>query len=102
MTKWVTIAKKDDILEGQTKVFWVDDKEVAVAHVGENYYAFINECSHAQFPLDQGTLSGTVIECPHHGATFDMTTGEALTMPAVTPIQIFKVKLDGEEIKIEV
>ncbi|HBQ20341.1 MAG TPA: hypothetical protein DD708_00230 [Deltaproteobacteria bacterium] len=97
---WVTVAKKNELSEGQTKAFVVEGKDIAIAQVKGNYYAFFNECSHAQFPIDQGTLSDTVIECPHHGATFDITTGEALTLPAVTPLKIFKVKVDGEEIKI--
>ena len=54
------------------------------------------------FPLNDGTLEGTTVECAHHGAQFDVRTGAAISMPAVTPIETFPVKVVGEEIQIEV
>ncbi len=101
MIQWVTVAKKEEIPEGQTRAFLVGDKNIAVSCVKGNYFAFIDVCSHMDFPLHDGQLDGTVIECAHHGATFDISTGAVLSMPAVTPIQTYKVKVEGEEVKIE-
>lgn len=100
MGRFVPLAKKGDIPEGQTRAFNVEGKDIAISCVNGKYYAFINVCSHMEFPLADGNLTGTVIECAHHGATFDITTGRALSMPAVTPIEIFEVKIDGDEIKV--
>ena len=102
MSKWITIAKVGDIKEGETKPVTVDDKSICVSQVSGKYYAFIDVCSHMEFPLHDGTLENTVIECAHHGATFDIRTGEVLSMPAVTPIEVFPVKVEGESILIEV
>lgn len=102
MSSFITVAQKKDIPEGQTRAFSVKDKDIAISCVDGKYYAFINVCSHMEFPLDDGELNGTVIECRHHGAQFDLRTGEVLSMPAVTPIQVFEVKVEGEDIKVNV
>lgn len=102
MSPFIIVAKKKDIPEGTTKTFIVDDKDIAISCIEGHYYAFINVCSHMELPLAEGEITGTVIECPHHGAQFDLKTGEALSMPAVTPIQVFDVKVEGEDIKVNV
>ena len=101
MSRFVTVAKKNEVRPGTLKVVSVESKEIVLTCVGENYYAFINVCSHMDFPLNDGTLEGTTVECAHHGAQFDVRTGAAISMPAVTPIETFPVKVVGEEIQIE-
>ena len=102
MGEWITVTKKSQIVDGKTAVFTVKGKEVVVALVNGELYAFHNECSHMELPLDQGEIEGTEIQCPFHGAKFDLRTGEATHMPAVSPIEIYKVKVDGDDIKIEI
>jgi len=102
MSKWVSVAKKSDIPEGQTKVFTVNDQEIAISRLKGQFYAFENSCSHMELPLDEGEIEGTIIECPHHGARFDLKTGEAVRMPAATPIHMYKVHVDGEMIQVEI
>lgn len=102
MSHFVTVAKKNEVQPGVLKKVSVADKEIVLTCVDGKYYAFINVCSHMEFPLDDGTLEGTTLECAHHGAQFDVRTGEALSMPAVTPIEVFNVKVQGEDIQIEV
>ena len=73
---------------------------MAVANVNGEYYAFGAECPHAGGPLDEGDVEGNIVVCPWHGAEFDMTTGEALTMPAQDSIATYQVRVDGEEIQL--
>ncbi len=101
MSRYIAIAKIKDVPEGQTRAFDIEDKSIAVSCVDGTYYAFINVCSHMEFPLDDGDLQGKVIECAHHGARFDLETGDALSMPAVTPIQVFKTKVEGDSILVD-
>lgn len=101
MSRWVTVAKKREVPEGSTRAFSVEGRQVAITYVNGEFYAYFNACSHMDLPLDEGRLAGTILECPHHGATFELKTGEALSMPAVTPLEMYKVKVEGEEIKIE-
>ena len=100
MAEFVTVAKTSDIEPGQMILVEVDDEDVAVANVNGEYYAFGAECPHAGGPLEEGEVEGNIVVCPWHGAEFDMTTGEALTMPASDSISTYKVRVDGEEIQL--
>lgn len=101
MSRWVVVAKKKDIQEGSTRAFSVEGRQVAITYVNGEFYAYLNACSHMDLPLEEGRLEGTILECPHHGATFDLRTGAALSMPAVTPLEMYEVKIEGDDIKIE-
>lgn len=83
-------------------VFNIDGKEIAVSHVQGEWFAYLNRCTHMELPLDEGKIEGCIIECPHHGAQFDLRTGEVKSMPAAVPLEIYKVRLQGEDIQVEV
>ena len=59
-------------------------------------------CTHDEAPLDQGFLEGCEIECPRHGARFDVTTGRATALPAVVPVDTFQVRVEGDDIELDV
>jgi 3-phenylpropionate/trans-cinnamate dioxygenase ferredoxin subunit len=73
---------------------------VAVCKYENNYYAFKDVCTHDNGPLDQGELCGNIIECPRHGAKFDVTTGAVVAAPAYEPLEVYSVRVDGDEIKV--
>ena len=92
----VTVAKFDDLVEGTGKRVDVGEERVAVFRVGDQAYAIADRCSHAEASLSDGELFGTEVECPRHGAEFDITTGAALTLPATTPVAAYPVEVvDG-------
>lgn len=103
MGELVTIAKVADIEAGKAKSFVIGDERIAVFHVktGE-FYAIEDRCTHAEVRLSDGWVDGACVSCPWHGAQFDLATGEALSLPAVLPVKSFPVKIDGDEIKVEV
>jgi 3-phenylpropionate/trans-cinnamate dioxygenase ferredoxin subunit len=101
MAEFVKIGKKDEVAPGTAKSFSVDGKSVAVCNVDGTYYAIDDVCTHDGGPLDQGLLDGTQIECPRHGARFDVTTGRALTLPAVVPVNAYPVRIEGDDIEVE-
>ena len=80
----------------------VDHTEILVCNVDGKFYAIEDVCSHDGGPLDQGTLEGACVVCPRHGATFDVRTGEALTLPAVMPVQTYAVDVEGDRIFVDV
>ncbi|HET9029385.1 MAG TPA: non-heme iron oxygenase ferredoxin subunit [Candidatus Aquilonibacter sp.] len=90
-----------EIAPGTAKSFPIDGIDVLVCNVEGSYYAIEDVCTHDGAPLDQGHLEGRCIVCPRHGATFDVKTGEALTLPAVIPVMTFALKVDGADIVIE-
>ncbi len=73
-----------------------------LCNVDGDIYAIEDVCTHDGGELDQGWLEGCRIMCPRHGAFFDVTTGAALTPPAVMPVATFKVRLEGNDIFVEV
>ncbi len=99
---FVKAANVADVPPGRVKVVELGDEEVALCNVGGEIYAIANVCTHDNGPLGEGYLMGDEIECPRHGARFDVKTGDVRTLPAVIPIPRFQVKLEGTEIMVEV
>lgn len=99
---YVKAANVADVPPGRVKIVELGDQEVALCNVGGEIYAIANVCTHDNGPLGEGYLMGDEIECPRHGARFDVKTGDVRTLPAVIPIPRFRVKLEGTEIMVEV
>ena len=71
--------------------------DVAVVKAGEQVFAIEDVCSHADFPLSDGEVSGCTLECVLHGSRFDLRTGEPTGLPATEPVAIFPVEIrDGD------
>ncbi|MEZ4770847.1 MAG: non-heme iron oxygenase ferredoxin subunit [Caldilineales bacterium] len=104
MTKLVEVAADGEIPVGGNKVVTVDDMEIAVFNVDdEQFYAVDDICTHDGGPLAEGEVVNTYeIECPRHGARFDMRTGKALCMPAFEPIEAYEVVRKDGRIYIEI
>ena len=99
---WQTVAKVGDLQPGTAKAVDVGDKRIALCNVDGEYYAIEDVCTHDGGPLDQGVLIDNLIECPRHGAMFDVTTGKAMTLPAVFPVDTYDVRVEGQEIQVQV
>lgn len=95
------VAKVSEIAPGTTRRVVVDSVEVLLCNVGGKIYAVEDVCTHDGGPLDQGELEGECVVCPRHGATFDVRTGDALTLPAVLPLMTFDVTLEGDDVLVD-
>jgi 3-phenylpropionate/trans-cinnamate dioxygenase ferredoxin subunit len=95
------VAKKSEIAQGTTRRVDVDGQNVLLCNVDGDIYAIEDVCTHDGGALDQGELMGERIMCPRHGAFFDVRTGDALTLPAIFPVQTFKVRVEGEDIFVD-
>jgi 3-phenylpropionate/trans-cinnamate dioxygenase ferredoxin subunit len=102
MTTWQTVAQASDIPPERVAVFRIGDHDVAVCNVGGEFYAIDDLCTHDGGSLDQGELEGNEIECPRHGARFDVRTGEATQLPAFEPVARHAVRVEGEDIQVGV
>jgi 3-phenylpropionate/trans-cinnamate dioxygenase ferredoxin subunit len=96
------VAKRDDIPPGSTKRVVAGDTALLICNVDGSFYAIEDVCTHDGGPLDQGELQGCRIMCPRHGALFDVTSGAALTLPAVVPLETYPVRLDGDDVLVDV
>ncbi len=97
---FVTVAKVGEIPEGGVKIVRVEDELLAIFHVEGAYYALNDVCTHDGGPLAEGPLEGHVIECPRHGARFDIRTGAVLCMPATAPVPTHDTRVVGDEIQV--
>jgi 3-phenylpropionate/trans-cinnamate dioxygenase ferredoxin subunit len=102
VAEWLKVAQVGQIPEGQVKVVQAKDQRLAVACVGGSYFALQDLCTHDDGPLGEGQMWGELVECPRHGARFNVKTGQAVTLPAVLPVKTFPVKVTGEDILVEV
>ncbi len=87
--------------EGEARVFQVAGFTLAAARSGSRVFVLENRCSHDDGPLGEGKLVDTQIECPRHGARFDLASGRATRMPAVAPIETYAARIDGDEVWVE-
>jgi 3-phenylpropionate/trans-cinnamate dioxygenase ferredoxin subunit len=105
MTSAVRVCSVDDVPAGEARRFAVDGRLVAVVNLGgEGFRAVDAICSHEHYYLDEGEVDVELetIECPKHGSTFDLDTGAARTLPAITPVDVFPVTVTDDDVLIEV
>lgn len=95
------VGRVDDFPPGQVKVIRVNGERIAVANVDGELYAIEDRCTHDDGPLGEGRLLGCEVECPRHGARFDVRDGSVTKMPAVYPVETFSVDVRGGEVYIE-
>ena len=96
----MTVASTDEVQPGDRIVIEVKDHFVAIFNVDNKLYAIEDICTHDDGPLAEGTLDGTIIECPRHGAKFDIATGKVISMPAITPVPRYEVRTQNDDIQI--
>ena len=102
MADWVTAADEGEIEPGQVKNVQVGERRLAICNVEGQYYCIDDLCTHDGGPLGQGELLGDQIECPRHGALFDVKTGKALTLPAVLAVETHEVRVEGGKVQVKV
>jgi 3-phenylpropionate/trans-cinnamate dioxygenase ferredoxin subunit len=101
----VRICGVDDVPAGEVRRFSLDGREVAVVNLGDEGFRAVDAvCSHAHYYLDEGEVDveERTIECPKHGSTFDLETGKPTSLPALVPVEAFTVKVENDDVIIEV
>ena len=94
---WLRVAAAGDCPNGKLLGVEVDGDPVVIANVDGTYYALEDVCSHQDYPLSDGELEGTELECIFHGATFDVCSGKATRLPAIRPVKTYQIEdRDGE------
>lgn len=102
MTEFIKVATRDEIPVGGSKLVEVDDVRIALFNLDGEYYAIEDMCTHDGGPLVEGdVVNECQVQCPRHGARFDIRTGAAVSFPAFSPTTVFEVSVEGEDIRIE-
>jgi nitrite reductase/ring-hydroxylating ferredoxin subunit len=101
MTEAIRIADVGDVPAGTCVPAEIDGHRLAVFNLDGTYYVIDDMCPHSGASLSEGDWDGRVVRCPWHGSEFDITTGEALSPPASHGVNSYKVRVEGQEIQIE-
>lgn len=104
MGNLVDVCHISELPPGATRLVEFDDCEIGVFNCDGTLYAIEDRCSHDDGPLAEGVLdqAACTIECPRHGALFDLKTGRPKTLPAYQPVDTFPVTIANDMIQLEV
>ncbi len=101
MGQLIKVAETKDVPLGRAKAVEAEGRRIALFNSGGGYFAIDDACTHRGGPLSEGEVEGTVVTCPSHGATYDITTGNVLGPPAPEGVVSYRVQVDGNDIKVE-
>lgn len=97
----IKTLKTSELSINSSKVINLGDKQIALFNCEGEYYALDDMCSHAEASLSEGDVYDCKVECPLHGAEFDLKTGEAVTLPATKPVNKYIVNVEDDYIFLE-
>lgn len=100
MADFVEAATIDEIPDSGVLCLEVEERFVVIVRIEDNYFCLDDVCTHDGGTLGDGDLIDGCLECPRHGARFDVKTGDAVTMPATEPTASHEVKVTGETIMV--
>lgn len=104
MAGYVRVASLPDLPERGTLGVEAEGEKICLVVTDDGeLYALKDRCSHADYPLSDGEVmeDGKRLECKYHGAKFEVASGRAVALPAIRPVKVYNVKIDGEDILVE-
>lgn len=99
---WVEVLTEDQVADGHGVRVEIGGERIAVFRDGERLYATGDRCSHAEASLSEGEVFDGEVECPRHGAVFDLASGAAKSLPATKPIPTYGVRTRDGVVEVEV
>ena len=100
MSDWIDVGAVDELEAGGVMLVDVDGIEVAEFNIDGEFYALADVCTHDGGTLADGTVEGYEIECPRHGARFDIRTGKVMTPPAYEDVTVYPVRVDNGRVQV--
>jgi 3-phenylpropionate/trans-cinnamate dioxygenase ferredoxin subunit len=100
----VRVCSVGDVEVDSARRFDIEGHRVAVVRIGDDWYAIGDECSHQDYSLSEGEVwpDECEIECPKHGSTFSLKTGDPQSLPATKPVPVYDVRVDGDDVLVTV
>ena len=99
----VRLCALEELQPGMARPFEVGSRRIAVVRIADDVFAVDDTCSHEEYSLSEGEVwvDEREIECPQHGSTFDLQTGEPRSLPATRPVAVYPVRLESGEVLVE-
>ncbi len=101
MSEFVKVAQVTDVAPGTGRLVEVAGRFIALFNCAGTFYAVDDTCTHAEASLAEGYVEGTTVECPEHGARFDLRTGAAVWSPAFVPVATYAVQEEGDDVLVD-
>ena len=99
---FVKVAVKEDLKRSKIMDVKANGKEICLAILDGTYYAVGNRCTHMGCMLSNGELTGQNVECICHGSIFSIKTGSVIKGPAMKAEPTYQVKVEGDQIMVNV
>lgn len=96
------VGGEEDFPPDKVRVLRVIGERVCVVRSEGKFYAFEDRCTHDDQPLGEGWLDGCEIECPRHGARFDIRTGRVTAPPAYSPLEVYPATVEGGQVFVDI
>lgn len=87
--------------EGRLSIVLGDEVPALILRAGDDFYCIEDVCTHDGQPLTDGVFENCQIECPRHGAKFDVRTGAPTKMPATEPVRTFPVEVHNGAVYVK-
>ena len=101
MPEFIKVATTEELADQQAKVVELEGQKIALFRLDGAFYAVSDTCTHRGGPLSEGTVEGTEVTCPWHGAKFDLRTGAVLGPPARQGVRGYPVRVTGTDVEVE-
>ena len=102
MGEQVTLCQTADLEPGEARRFDVAGYRIALVRIDDDFYAIGDRCSHEDYSLAGGEVwaEDCELECPGHGSTFDLRTGEPCSLPATVPVPVYDVTVRDDRVEV--
>jgi 3-phenylpropionate/trans-cinnamate dioxygenase ferredoxin subunit len=98
----VVVCRVRDVKPGRARRVDLEGHRLCVVNIGGTFSVVGDRCSHEDYSLSDGEVweEECEIECPKHGSTFSLVTGEPQTLPATRPIPVYAARVDGDDVVV--
>ncbi len=102
LSEWIKACNLEQVKDGDLFGLTINDKKILLANLKGKILATDLICTHANADLSTGFLSDEGVRCPLHLSVFNLENGEPQNLPAETPLKVYNVKIDDNEVYVEV
>ncbi len=100
MPDWVTVARTDEIPDGEMVAATIDGVELLVVSFDGEYRSIGDVCTHEECSLADGEIEDGTVVCSCHGSVFNLRTGEVVEPPATDDEPVYEVRVEEDEIQV--
>ena len=100
-TGFVRVCRLDELPAVGAALAEIEGRRVSIVHTADGDVHCVDDtCTHANVSLSEGELDGCTLECWLHGSRFDLRTGDPTGPPAIVPIAVHTVRIEGDDVYV--